>query len=240
MSVARLRRSVRSFLENPQSRGFTVVNDVLALVTVASVLALILETVAALSEYHAWFKAVEYVSVFLFTLEYLGRLWAAESRLRYAFSFFGIVDLLSIVPTYLAIANLTFLKTSRALRILRFLRMLRLAKLARVHHKHKGARALYLLNIQIYAAALFTAVLLLGSSLFLLEHSNPSARDLPTAMLWAFKVILGGVQYDQPQTAFGIAVLIAGRFTSLILLGLMFGLMTTMVRKALIGSESDA
>jgi voltage-gated potassium channel len=235
-----MRSFVRNMFENPNARSFTIANDVLAITTLVSVVALVLETVASLHGYHRIFRAIEYVSVGVFTLEYVARLRISQRKLAYVFSFFGIIDLLSIIPTYLALGNLTFLKTSRALRILRFLRMLRLAKLARAYHKHKGARSLYFLNIQIYAFALFSALLVLGTLLFLFEHGQSYAKDIPSGMYWSFKVIFGGIPYEQPATTAGLFVLVACRFVSMILLGLMLSLIGTMTRKALTGSELDA
>jgi|SRR3989344_6327566 len=234
------RKFVRDAFENPASRSFTVVNDLLAFATVVSVVAIVLETVAVFAPYHNFFKAIEYTSVALFSLEYLGRVWTTKPKMSYIFSFFGIIDLLAIVPTYISLANLTFLKGARALRILRFLRMLRLAKLARMRNKEKGAHSLYFLNIQIYATALFIAVLTLGTLLYFFEGDKTYAKNIPTAMLWSFKAILGGIQYDQPTTAAGITILAGARFVSMILLGLLLGLFGTMMRKVLTGSEKDA
>lgn len=235
-----VRRRVGAFFEDPNSRTFVFVNDFLAFVTIISVLAIVLETIQSLHVYHTYFKVIEYTSVFVFSLEYLGRLWVAKSRRAYIFSFFGIIDLLAIIPTFLALANFTFLKTSRALRILRFLRMLRLAKMARVHGKAKDAHSLYRLNIQIYVAALGTALLLLGTLFFIFEGHHAYARDIPTSMFWTFKVILGGIPFEQPASMGGLGILIAAKFVSLILLGLLLSLINTLTRKALIGSESDA
>lgn len=238
--MKRARILLRNAFDDANSRLFSIVNDILALATLLSVIAIILETVEALAPYDLVFKAIEYGTVVLFTLEYLGRLAVAKSKPGYIFSFFGVIDLLAIIPTYLALGNLTFLKTARSLRILRFLRMLRLAKLARIGEKPGGAQSLYRLNIQIYAVALTTALLVLGSLLFLFEGDKPYARDLPTSMFWAFKAVLGGLPYPQPETAAGTAVLVLARFASMILLGLMLGLVGTLTRKALIGSEKDS
>jgi voltage-gated potassium channel len=232
----------RSFLkeafDNPRSRLLVAVNDFLAFVTIVSVLSLILETVQAFHTYALYFRAVEYLTVGLFTFEYLARLYIAKLKSAYVFSFYGAIDLLAILPTFFGLGNLTFLKTARALRILRFLRILRLTKLARVGEKR--ASSLYVLNIQIYAVALATALLILGGLAYLFEGDKPYAQDLPSSMFWAFKVIFGGISYQQPETAVGIAILIVARFVSMILLGLMLGLVATLMRKVLIGSEKDA
>ncbi len=232
-----LRTRLRKHLDDPKSKSFALVNDVLAIATIVSVLALVLETVPALNIYQRVFTVIEFGTVVLFSAEYLGRLYAAKSRIRYVFSFYGIIDLLAILPSFIGLANLTFLKATRALRILRFLRILRLAKLARI--KKDGTDSIYVLNIQIYLTALGSALLLLGSLFYILETGHPLAASIPSAMYWVFLVILGGIPYEQPHTELGQALLIMTRFLSLILLGLLVSLTATMMRKALIGSEKD-
>lgn len=237
--MATLRKSVRDLLENEKSPGFALANDVLAFATLLSVLALVLETVEGFAPYHSVFKAIEYGTVALFTLEYLSRLYVAKSRLGYACSFFGVVDLLAIIPTFVGISNLTFLKTTRALRILRFLRVLRIAKLARRGKKHPSGEAVFLLNVQIYAAALLTALLVMGSLLYVMEGHQSYAKDLPSAMYWVLSIILGGLSYEKPVTTTGSVILILCRFLGLIFLGLIINLTRKFMKKVLTGSEKD-
>ncbi|HYD93233.1 MAG TPA: ion transporter [Candidatus Paceibacterota bacterium] len=237
--MASLRTTLRNTFENQKSPAFVITNDILALATLVSVLALVLETVAAFASYQPIFNVIEYATVALFTAEYLGRLYVAKSRFKYAFSFFGIIDLLAILPSFIGMANLTFLKTSRSLRILRFLRILRLAKLARKGKKHPSNSSIYVLNIQIYFTALLTAILIMGSLLYLTEGHHAYAKDLPSAMYWTLSVILGGLSYERPTSTIGVTLLIACRFLGLVFLGLIVSLTGTLMRKVLIGSEKD-
>jgi voltage-gated potassium channel len=158
--------------------------------------------------------------------------------LRYVFSFFGIIDLVAILPSVLGLANLTFLKSARTVRIIRLLRMMRLAKFSRAKDKGKAAQSVYKINLEIYFLTLTLALLLIGSLFYIFEN-NAEASSIPSGMYWALKSILGGFPYPQPETLGGIIALILARFTSMILLGMMLGLVGMMVRKLLIGSESD-
>ncbi|MFZ2886457.1 MAG: ion transporter [Minisyncoccia bacterium] len=239
-------RALHTFLkaafQNPQSTEFAFVNNGLALATIISIVTLVLETVHSLSAYVPLFHTIEYTTVGLFTMEYMARVAMAPSKWRYIFSFFGLVDLLSIIPSYLALGNATFLKAARTLRILRFLRMLRLVKLARfekLHRKTKNKTSLYALNIEIYAVALISVLLILGVGIYVFEAGHRYASDIPSAMFWVFKVILGGIPIEQPTTTVGLAILIATRFASLVLFGLLVGIIGTMARKALTGSDTD-
>ncbi len=230
---------IEDALEDPRSKFFTVANDILACVTLVSVGSIILETVPSLSAYGPVFQSIEYIATGLFTCEYFLRLHRAKRKTGYIFSFFGIIDLLAILPTYLGLGNFTFLKTARALRIVRLLRMIRLAKLAKLRKKD-GMSSLYLLNIQIYAITLFTATLFLGALFYIFEGTEAYAQDIPSAMFWVFKTILGGISMPQPQTTGGAVIQILARFCSTLLLGLMLTLVATMMRKLLTGSEKDA
>ena len=125
------------------------------------------------------------------------------------------------------------------MRIIRLLRMLRLAKFSEIKHNKNAAQSLYKINLEIYIIALSGTVLLLGSLFYVFEHSA-AAKDIPSGMYWALRVILGGISYPQPETLGGTVTLILTRFTSMILLGMMLSLVGTMVRKLLIGAEKDA
>ncbi len=240
---AQQKRTVSYFitdaLENPKSRCFGITNDVLALATVISVLAIVLETVTTFTPYHNIFITIEYISTLLFTLEYVARFKHATVKSRYVFSFFGLIDLFAIAPTYLGLGNFTFLKTARAFRIIRLLRIIRLTRLSNLKKK-EGTSSLYMLNMQIYGITLVTAILGLGTLFYFFEGSQGYAQDIPTAMFWVFKAIIGGVSYPQPVSTGGIVVLVLARFCSMILLGLMMSLVSTLMRNLLTGSEKDS
>jgi len=238
-----MKRIIHRALYQPSSRLFAITNDLLALLTLISVFSLILETVPRLAPYIPYFNAVEYISVFFFTLEYLARVVVNKRHVSsYIFSFFGIIDLLAIIPTYLGFSNLTFLKTARILRILRLLRMVRLAKVARFGtEKRRDLEEysdIYRLNIGIYFFALFSTVILFGTLMYIVEGSNPTFSSIPSAMLWALKPLLGGVAQEMPATVFGEIVAILARFTGLILFGLLIAIIGSSVKKLMFGTKN--
>lgn len=208
--------------------------------TIIAVAVVALETVASLSQYQPIFTALEYLVVAVFSVEYLLRLKLSDKPLRYIFSFFGIIDLLAILPSILGLSNLTFLKAARAVRIIRLLRLLRLAKFTQIKRRKNAAQSLYVINLEIYAITLTIALLILGSLFYVFEGDQSAAKDIPSGMYWALSAILGGLSYPQPVTTGGIITLILARFTSMILLGMLLGLIGTMLRKLLIGAEKDS
>lgn len=235
-----IKKKIHTMFHDPSTRLFVVVNDFLAVLTIASVMALILETVSSFAPYHSLLLAVEYIAVFFFTLEYMGRIFVSERRKYYIFGFFGIVDLLAILPTILLLTNLTFLKTARILHIVRFLRMLRLVKLVHTkedpHGKIDRYSKLRNLDIQIYIFAFFSATVIFGTLMYIFEGGHQSAENIPLAMLWVAKVIVGGVAQSAPATILGDITIILTRFTGLLLFGLLIYVVGSSVNKFLFGT----
>lgn len=229
-------------LHQPQTREFVIVNDTLALLTIVSIIGIVLESVAGLSEYQYIFNAIEYITVVFFSLEYILRVYDSKPKTSYIFSFFGLVDLVAILPTLFGIGNLTFLKSARVLRLMRFLRIVRLAKVARVnklrHPDLEDRNAIQKLNIEIYFASLFGAVLVLGTLIYIFESHQHNLSSIPEGMLWAIETILGGFPTDKmPETAPGRIITIVARFTGLVLLGFLINVIGNGVKKALFGTK---
>ena len=111
---------------DPHSVSFQVWNKLIAMLIFVSCVVLALDSIpeVAASYEHAFF-IVEWVSVTVFTLDYIGNLFFSEKKWRYAFTAWGIIDLLSILPSYLMLLNLTALQGSKVLRLLRVARVLR-------------------------------------------------------------------------------------------------------------------
>lgn len=237
-----MKRSLDRLFNDPAIKGFHVINDVLAVLTLLSIASLVLETVPELAGYIPVFKAIEYSATAVFVVEYILRLYSAKSARRYAFSFYGIIDLLSIIPTLLLMSNFLFLKSVRVLRILRLLRMLRLAKLMRINHRHgkdlEDNRAVFRLNIQIYFATLFSAVLLFGSLIYVFEAPRQGFESIPHSMLWSAETILGGGITGQfSGTIGGHIVSLFARFVGLILLGALISIVGNGIKVILLGQD---
>ena len=232
------RDKINSVLHNYDSKYFLWVNDILAFFTLLSVAGIVLETVGSLHKYQNIFLVIEYISVFVFSCEYAIRIWSSDKKLSYIFSFYGIVDLLSIVPSFVGWTNLTFLKSARVLRILRFLRMIRLAKVIRLQKNVKKQdleeyARLYRLNIQIYFFTLFSAIVIFASLIYIFEPHVDSFVNIPISILWSTKVLLGGTFQTVPQTIVGNIVLIGARFVGLILFGLLISVVGTTIKRFL-------
>lgn len=233
----------KSFYET-DSKLFVIVNDLLSIVIIVSILAIIFESVSEFSQYHKYFLAIEYTAVFIFSIEYVCRIIGSQKKLSYIFSFFGFIDLLSILPTYLQITNLTPIKSIRALRILRFLRILRLAKVTRLEHLERPSRndtaAIIRLNLQIYFVSLIFVVLILGNLAYVFEHNHPRFENIPLSMLWIFESLLGGsISTTVPTTYAGIIIFMIARFFSFVLLGFLIHIIGNIISYVLLGKKTN-
>jgi voltage-gated potassium channel len=216
-------------LENHHHPYFQFTNRFLGLVTLIAVLAVVLETVDFFTPYQFWIDIVEWTAVLIFTLEYIVRFLETKPRRKYIFSFFGIIDLLAIVPTYLGLGNFTFLKAARSVRTIRLLRIARLSKLARFKDQNKGKFAVLGINFEIYLLALFMLITILGGFFYLFESYREEAENIPLGMLWVIKIIIGGLPTPQPETFGGIVTLIITRFSAVMIFGFMIGLFGTLM-----------
>ena len=217
------------FTEEPGRVHFWV-NDFFALLTVVSIVSLVLETVPALSGYSRMFVIIEWVAVSFFTLEYIGRTLASKPVWRYPTSFFGYVDLVSILPTFLGLGNFTWLKSTRALRIIRLLRMLRLAKVTRTDGVDENSMSVLSLNVLIYFTVLTFALLVTGTAMYLVEPATAAFASIPAGMWWSLKVFMAGIPVVDPVTQLGEFFFVLTRFVGLMLLGLLIGVVGNVFR----------
>ena len=190
--------------ETPAGKAFDVA---LLVCIVASVVTVLLESVAPIrARYGGILRVLEWTFTILFTVEYALRLACVGRPLRYATSFFGIVDLLAIVPTYLSVffAGAQSLIVIRALRLLRIFRVLKLAHFVGEARMLQAALHASLRKITVFLGTVVTIVLIVGALMYLVEGEASGFTSIPQGMYWAI-VTLTTVGYGDiaPQTVVG-------------------------------------
>lgn len=181
---------MRRIFTEPTSNAFTRWVAIINFWILISCLSLAGETVEPYASEHAGlFKVIEYFAVFFFTIDYLGNLYFAKDRVKYFFSFWGLVDLISILPSYLMMMNLTALQGSKVFRVLRVVRVLRVLKMARIalqalEHKLESSNPI-LTNLKIYFIALFSVVMISSTLMYYVEGNlySPEAMAKGQATL---------------------------------------------------------
>lgn len=226
----------RAFIQE-KSHTYARVQNFFAALTILSILSLVLETVPDLEQYNQIFLITEWVAVGLFALEYIGRVIVSKPSLKYSLSFFGVVDLVAILPTFLGLGNFVFLKSARALRIIRLLRMLRLAKVSRSGLIDEQSMSVMSLNIVIYFSTLTFALLITGTAMYLIEPQMAAFSSIPAGMWWSFKVFLASIPVAQPVTMLGEVFYVLTRFIGLMMLGLLVGVVGNVFKVLILGGQ---
>lgn len=185
--------------------------DLLLIIAIlTSVLVVVLDSVAAMAaRYGPTLNALEWFFTFLFTIEYIARLSCVERPLRYARSFFGIIDLLSILPSYLSllVPELQVFVDVRILRLLRMFRLLKLAPYVREYSLLAQALIASRRKILIFISVVFIIVFLMGTVMYVVEGPENGFTSIPTAVYWGITAITTvGFGDIVPKTDLGRAI----------------------------------
>ena len=190
--------------ETPAGKLFDVL---LIAAIVASIVVVMLESVGSIrASHHDVLYAAEWFFTILFTVEYVLRLATIGRPGRYGLSFFGVIDLLAIVPTYLdlLVPGARYLLSIRALRLLRIFRVLKIAKyLTELQVLIQAMRASRR-KVSVFLFTVATLVIIFGSLMYVIEGEKNGFTSIPRSIYWAV-VTLTTVGYGDisPQTNLG-------------------------------------
>ena len=179
----------------------------LLLAIVTSVAAVVLESVPDIRREHGpMLRAIEWTLTVAFTIEYGLRLTVVERPWRYATSFYGVVDLVSIVPTYLALV----VPETQSFMVIRGIRLLRVFRILKAAHFLSEAELLVTAlrasrrKITVFLGGIVTVVLIVGALMYVIEGEEHGFTSIPTSMYWAI-VTMTTVGYGDiaPRTPLG-------------------------------------
>jgi voltage-gated potassium channel len=193
--------------DTPAGKAFDLLLQFSILV---SVLIVMLDSIASWrQQYGDIFYITEWFFTLLFTLEYGLRLYCIGHPLKYARSFFGIVDLLSVMPTYLALflPGGQYLLSIRILRLLRIFRILKLVKFVGEADVLMQSLRSSSRKIVVFLLTVFTLVIIFGSIMYLVEGEENGFTSIPRSIYWAV-VTMTTVGYGDisPRTDLGQAI----------------------------------
>ncbi len=217
--------------------------DVALLITIlVSVIVVMIDSVPAIhAEYKEEFYILEWVFTLLFSIEYLLRLWCVDNRKGYALSLYGLIDLISILPTYfsLLIGGAQYLLVIRAIRLLRIFRVLKMPL-----YLSEGSSLIQALlrsyrKINVFLLFILTLVTVLGSLMYLIEGHTHGFTSIPESIYWAI-VTLTTVGYGDisPETPLGKIVACIIMLSGYAIIAVPTGIVTSEMTK-LKGEEHD-
>lgn len=224
--------------ETPAGKWFDIC---LLVVILSSVLIVMLDSIWDLHVEWGWlFWQIEWGFTVLFTIEYLVRIWCSPNRRAYILSVYGVVDLLAILPTYIAlfIPQAASLLIVRLLRILRIFRVLRLIAFLNEANLLAGALRRSARKIFVFFSMMIIITMIFGCLLYVVEGPESGFTNIPISIYWAI-VTITTVGYGDvvPLTPLGRAISATGMLIGYAIIAVPTGIITAELASGLRGNH---
>ncbi len=202
-----LKQQVNDVIFGYDSRAGKLFDVVLIFMIVISVSAVLFDSVDSYNDrYGEILLRLEWFFTILFTIEYILRLYSTENLKRYVFSFYGLIDLFSILPTYIAF----IFPSAQYLIVIRIMRVLRIFRILKLFRYMGEANLLYTALLQarrkifVFLFTVLILIVIFGALMFIIEGPENGFNSIPESIYWAI-VTITTVGYGDvsPQTPVG-------------------------------------
>ncbi|PIQ17152.1 MAG: ion transporter [Flavobacteriales bacterium CG18_big_fil_WC_8_21_14_2_50_32_9] len=209
---------------------------VLLYLILTSVLAVMLESMPELgSNYSTIFLYVELFFTAIFSIEYVLRIWISPKPIKYIFSFWGVVDLISILPSYLIllIPSIHFLSAIRSLRLFRIFRIIKLVRFLSEANSLKRALVSSLYKISTFLFSILAIVVIMGTTMYVVEGAENGFTSIPQSIYWAI-ITITTVGYGDivPHTIIGKVISSVVMLIGYAIIAVPTGIFTVEIAKA--------
>lgn len=202
-----LKQTIYDIIFGYETRAGKLFDLALIVIILMSVVAVLLDSVRGIHQtYGEFLSSLELLFTILFTIEYALRLYSAPDPRRYVFSFYGLIDLMSILPTYIAFLfpSAAYLIVIRILRVLRIFRILKLFRYMGEANLLFSALLQARRKIFVFLFSVLTLIVIFGALMFIIEGPENGFNNIPQSVYWAI-VTITTVGYGDiaPQTPIG-------------------------------------
>ncbi len=174
------------------TRAGQLFDKTLIFLILLSLLVVVVDSIESFSsEFHFSLTVLEWIFTLIFSLEYIARVYCAKNRMQYIKSFYGIIDLVAILPTYLAMLfpELHALIDVRVLRLIRIFRIFKLTEYV-TEYVHLGAAlAASRRKIFVFLSGVLMIVMVLGTLMYVVEGPANGFTSIPTSIYWAISTM---------------------------------------------------
>lgn len=233
------RQKIYKIIFEADTRAGKIFDESLLIIIVLSIIVVMLESVASLRQlYGPVFKIVEWTITTVFLIEYIARIWATNKPSKYILSFYGIIDLIALLPSFLAL----FLPVASSFLVIRALRLLRVFRLFKLTRYTKANRVILKSitdsreKISVFILFVLTLAIIIGTLMYLIEGEQNGFTSIPKSIYWAI-VTLTTVGYGDISPATGL-----GQFLSSIVMLLGYSIIavpTGIITSALLKNPSQ-
>jgi len=202
-----LRRKIYTVVFRSDTPAGKLFDLILLWLILFSILSVFLESVASIRQNYLYYiRSAEWFFTAIFTIEYILRIYSSHKPLKYVFSFYGLIDLIAILPTYLSLflSGGQYLVVVRAFRLLRVFRILKLNRFLYEGNILTTALKASMYKITVFVMSVVTLVTIIGTLMYIIEGDKSGFSSIPVSIYWAI-VTITTVGYGDisPQTPVG-------------------------------------